>query len=113
MKMKVKDLAVKGYIFFCPGCESRHNIGEGWTFNGDYERPTFTPSVLVRSGHYTEGHQVDTCWCTYNAAHPDDPAPFACFVCHSYVTDGKIQFLSDCTHALAGQTVDLPDIDED
>lgn len=24
-------------------------------------------------------------------------------------TDGRIQFLNDCTHALAGQTVDLPD----
>jgi hypothetical protein len=30
-------------------------------------------------------------------------------VCHSFVTDGRIQFLSDCTHELAGQTVDLPD----
>jgi hypothetical protein len=26
-----------------------------------------------------------------------------------FVTDGRIQFLGDCTHALAGQTVDLPD----
>ena len=30
-------------------------------------------------------------------------------VCHSFVTDGRIQFLADCTHALAGQTVDLPE----
>jgi hypothetical protein len=30
-------------------------------------------------------------------------------VCHSFVTDGKIQFLGDCTHALAGQTVELPE----
>jgi hypothetical protein len=30
--------------------------------------------------------------------------------CHSFVTDGRIQFLSDSTHALAGQTVDLPEI---
>jgi len=29
--------------------------------------------------------------------------------CHSYVTDGRIQFLNDCTHDLAGQTVDLPE----
>ena len=29
--------------------------------------------------------------------------------CHTFVTDGRIQFLGDCTHALAGQTVDLPD----
>jgi hypothetical protein len=25
---------------------------------------------------------------------------------------GRIQFLGDCTHALAGQTVDLPEIQE-
>ena len=30
---------------------------------------------------------------------------------HSYVTDGRIQYLSDCTHPLAGQTVDLPDVE--
>lgn len=29
-------------------------------------------------------------------------------VCHSFIRDGQIQFLSDCTHALAGQTVPLP-----
>lgn len=32
-------------------------------------------------------------------------------VCHSFIRDGRIEFLSDCTHALAGQTVDLPDIE--
>ena len=30
--------------------------------------------------------------------------------CHSFVTDGRIQFLADCTHPLAGQTVDLPEV---
>jgi len=30
-------------------------------------------------------------------------------VCYSFVTAGRIQFLSDCTHILAGKTVDLPD----
>ncbi len=29
-------------------------------------------------------------------------------VCHTFVTDGRIQFLGDCTHVMAGQTVDLP-----
>jgi hypothetical protein len=32
-------------------------------------------------------------------------------VCHSFVTDGRIQFLTDSNHALAGQTVDLPDVE--
>lgn len=33
-------------------------------------------------------------------------------LCHSFVTDGKIQFLNDCFHSLKGQTVDLPDWEE-
>ena len=30
----------------------------------------------------------------------------------NFVTDGKIQFLSDCHHRLAGQTVDLHGVEE-
>jgi hypothetical protein len=30
------------------------------------------------------------------------------FVCHSFVRNGKIEYLSDCTHNLAGKTVDIP-----
>jgi len=77
---------------YCPGCEVAHAIpvekpnpanGAVWRFNGDMERPTFSPSL----------HLVG--------------------FCHSFVTDGRIQFLNDCSHALAGQTVDLPDMPED
>jgi len=74
--------------FFCPGCKSHHQVyvgPAGWGFNGNFDRPTFTPSVLVNPGRE-------------NAAHP---------TCHSFVTDGQIQFLGDCTHELAGQTVAL------
>ena len=87
-----------GLLFRCPGCECAHLIpvGEGsgprWGYNGNPDAPTFTPSVLV----------------TYNGSDAGvDGAPHA--VCHSFVTDGRIHFLPDCTHALAGQTVDLPD----
>jgi hypothetical protein len=107
--------------FMCPGCKSTHEItvrsdGSGWGFNRDVNSPTFTPSVLVRSGHYAPHAKQDgTCWCTYNAeqiAKGEKPAPFSCGVCHSFVRDGKIEFLSDCTHELAGQTVELPEVDE-
>ncbi|WP_244622606.1 DUF6527 family protein [Microvirga brassicacearum] len=82
-----------------------------WGFNGNYEKPTFTPSVLVTSGHYVAGHQAsEECWCTYEKRF-GKKAPFECSICHSFVTDGKIQFLDDCTHALAGQTVPLPPFD--
>lgn len=100
--------------FVCPGCNSEHEISiaeGGWTFNGDFEKPTFSPSVLLTSGHhFPTWKEGQPCWCTFNAEHPDDSAPFECVRCHSFVTDGRIQFLSDSTHALAGQTVDLPEI---
>lgn len=96
--------------FFCPGCKERHTVKiagtNAWGFNGSNAAPTFTPSVLVRNGHYLNPAK---CWCTYNAEHPEDPAPFHCKQCHSFVTDGRIQFLTDCSHELAGQTVELPD----
>lgn len=75
----------------CPGCNENHVLDERWTFVNapDLERPTFLPSLLVR-------------WQFGN-----DRAPK---VCHSFITNGQIQFLGDCTHALAGQTVDLPEL---
>lgn len=119
---KVKKETIGGnetgrVVFHCPACNDTHalNIVEGqhpgWSFNGDYERPTFRPSVLYQSGHYFTGQKDESgCWCKYNREHPDNPAPFTCTRCHSFVTDGRIQYLTDCTHALAGQTIDLPDI---
>jgi len=76
-------------MFHCPGCGNSHAFEiecpeRGWTWNGSMDRPTFTPSLLCN---------------------PDLPE----HRCHSFVTDGKIQFLSDCHHDLKGQTVDIPD----
>lgn len=63
-----------------------------WSWNGDQDRPSFQPSILV----------------TYPGADAGaNGAPPA--VCHSFVTDGRIQFLGDCTHSMAGLTVDLPE----
>ncbi len=78
--------------FHCPGCGYAHPFetdapnNAGWQWNGSMDKPTFTPSLLV--------------WAT----RPE-------MRCHSFVTDGRIQFLSDCHHELRGQTVDLPDWD--
>lgn len=99
--------------FWCPGCSCQHTISvEGqspWGFNGDGDAPTFTPSVLVTTGHYLSTHKPgDPCWCQYEERF-GRKSPFSCLRCHSFVTAGRIQFLGDCTHALAGQTLDLPD----
>jgi len=85
----------------------------GWIFNGDFEKPTLIPSVLVRTGHYCNVPPVPgDCACDFQERYPEEePWDWPCSICHSLVTDGRIQFLSDCTHALAGQTVDLPEIE--
>lgn len=126
--MKLSPIAYEGevyaYHFICPGCKDTHTIpfkphpnpeyrgSAVWGFNNDVNSPTFTPSLLVRSGHYAYHSSGDhsSCWCTYNKEHADDPAPFTCYICHSFIRDGNIQFLSDCTHHLAGKTVPLDEI---
>jgi len=74
-------------VFHCPGCGDDHPFrikGQGpvWEWNGSMERPTFSPSLLV--------------W----GSRPEQR-------CHSFVRDGRIQFLDDCWHPLKGQTFDL------
>ena len=103
-------------IWWCPGCNEAHQIATGggpgprWGWNGNAERPTFTPSVLVRSGHYADGCDPAACYvCKERREHPaEDHRGFTCGVCHSFVVDGAMQFLGDCTHPMAGQTVPIP-----
>ncbi|WP_218150927.1 DUF6527 family protein [Caulobacter sp. UNC279MFTsu5.1] len=58
-------------FFYCPGCNQTHQvrIGQGdgprWGYNGNRDKPTFTPSLLIRSGHYVGGGQPGNCWCDY------------------------------------------------
>ena len=118
----LRNVTEGGLSFWCPGCEQFHTIyhGEGpgprWGWNGNVEKPTFTPSVLVRTVR-GEG-LTDADWEEYDriATGPGGTEavlnhPKFRWVCHSFITDGRIQFLGDCTHSLAGQTVDLPSWD--
>lgn len=109
--MKVIKSSDGMIMFYCPGCECLHGVNERWQFNGDFEKPTISPSILTRNGHF-EPNFTGSCWCTFNKEHRDDPAPFECKLCHIFVTDGKIQYLNDCSHSLAGQTIDLLDEDK-
>lgn len=78
------------YRHWCPGCQSNHLIPVGeenkvrWEFNGSMEKPTFSPSVR---------HSWNDGKC-----------------CHYYIRDGQIQFCSDSSHSLSGQTVPLPEL---
>ncbi|MGT2507930.1 DUF6527 family protein [Cupriavidus basilensis] len=112
----LQDSPGNGFSFWCPGCDGPHRIQHGagagprWGWNGDVERATFTPSVLVRYPHWepsAEDPAVRTA-----IALGEVTQQLVERVCHSFVTDGRIQFLGDCTHALAGQTVPMVEFPE-
>lgn len=81
----------KGFMFYCPGCEIYHSVqvekgpeyagAPIWSWNGDLEKPTFEPSLLVKIG--------------------DDRQ------CHLFVRDGNIEYLVDSHHELRGQIIAL------
>lgn len=72
--------------FRCPGCNTVHRIDSTWAWNGDSEKPTVSPSILILGGLDGTKH-----------------------ICHSIIHSGRIHFLDDCEHMLAGQVVDLPE----
>jgi len=51
-----------------------------WSWNGDVDKPTLKPSILTRANGV---------------------------VCHSFVNDGFVKFLGDCTHDLVNKEVEL------
>lgn len=86
--------------WYCPGCDRYHGVPippspNAWGFDGNWDAPTLTPSVLVNKD--ATGKQE-----------PDRMEGWVQHRCHVFVRAGRIQFLRDCTHHLAGQTVDLP-----
>lgn len=74
-------------VYYCPGCCQRHLIplkprqDQRWTWDGNVDKPSVTPSLVHRIG-------LDK-------------------VCHAYLTNGQLQFQSDSHHHLRGQTVDM------
>ncbi len=94
-------------MFVCPGCatgfgtglhmlpvnvQAGYDIGHpSWSFDGNLEYPTVSPSILTHRVVNKVGKQV----------HPR---------CHSFLKAGVFQFLEDSTHPLVGQFVPIPDL---
>ena len=104
-------------FFECPGCKMLHGVNveaEGrprWGWNGSVDKPTFTPSILVQ---WEQGEPPCTDLDMAEKIHRGEVVQTKVVkVCHSVVTDGRIQFLGDSTHHLAGKTVDLPLLEDD
>jgi hypothetical protein len=81
-------------LFYCPGCREHHGFRvkgpESWEWDGSMTKPTFSPSLRVL----------------------DSVDGKAQTKCHLFVRAGKIQFLKDSLHELAGKTVDMTPVDE-
>ena len=85
----------------CPACGFEHSFrvdldGHGkwesvWKFDGNYDSPTFNPSMGANLLRMEEHHPI----------------------CHSFLRDGVWQFLGDCTHAMANQNVPMIPPDPD
>ena len=99
---KVREIKDYHYIlFWCPGCEEHHGIPihmdyyekntitqdtkPVWQYNENPDCPTVNPSLVIMGGGKIE--------------------------CHLFIENGKIRYLTDCTHKLAGQTVDMEEIE--
>lgn len=86
-----------GHVHWCPACQRIHTIPDGWQFDGDYDQPTFWPSISIK----------------YNGPDADQPEPNGAMWaahCHYNVAEGQIRFCPDSSHALAGQNVPMPDL---
>lgn len=82
-RLLVKDRDHNHYLFYCPGCKAAHAFDANrWTV--DVEKLTTSPSLL--------------------STYPDGR------VCHLFMREGKLEFLSDCYHELAGKTVPMEEL---
>lgn len=85
---KLRDSGDGGILHWCPGCDSLHiintktpnHLGAIWKWNGDFNKPTFNPSINIIGQ------------------------------CHYFIRNGMIEFCSDSKHPLSGKTVELPDL---
>ena len=85
---------------WCPACNELHPFaidkpfynGAIWSWNGNVEKPTFSPSMNITDGPYPENGRIERC--------------------HYFIKEGRIEYLNDCTHEFKGKTIDLPTIPE-
>lgn len=79
------------YLYYCEGCKTSHAFGlksEGGNhdFNMDLNNPTVSPSLVANFSPGT--------------------------MCHSFIRNGKIEYLNDCWHDLKGRTIELSNVED-
>lgn len=81
----------------CPGCGHYHVLpvndrpdgrsGPRWTWDGNTEKPTISPSIRSYTSDPDGSNERTTC--------------------HHFVSEGQIQFCGDSPHTLSGKTVPM------
>ena len=123
MKKKVNGYGGESYRFWCGGCSTHHSYrtkacdpallpadmeekwkryhlgGPVWQFDGNEESPTFSPSLLVSHSRYLKDAEGEF------IPRGDGGLEVEKVRCHLYLRKGMVQYLGDCSHSLAGQTV--------
>ena len=102
------DLRYQCLMFVCPGCIAMFGDPDtglhmltvnteiskpSWSFDGNLDWPTVSPSIL-----------------TWKGPPPVEGEPDTRGRCHSMLEKGEFRYLGDSTHSLAGQTVPMPDL---
>ena len=88
------------YYHQCPACDETHQYvvgapGQHWGFNNDFQKPSFTPSMLIA---------------TNAPRSPEEKLHRVTYTqCHYFVRNGMIEYCADSPHALAGKSVPLPE----
>lgn len=103
-----------GYSHWCPACKETHPFavdvplrnGARWSFNGNFETPSFHPSMNISVGPFPDG-RIERCHYFLKAGAELNGVMPEVDASRSY-----IQFLGDCTHELKGQVVPLPELPE-
>mgnify|MGYP001581069974 CR=1 FL=1 len=95
-----------GYTHWCPACLEMHPLPDTWIFNGNVNRPTFTPS-FKHSGIETEKDSNGVWTGEWKRDTVGNPIPF---ICHYILTDGILNFCGDCTHLMAGKAIPIPEL---
>jgi hypothetical protein len=88
--MKVQYFEGGMYEHMCPACGHLHYIpveypfsnGRQCTFNGSFEKPTFNPDISIVGR------------------------------CHYFIKQGFIEYATHSKHHLAGQRVELPELED-
>lgn len=100
MKLKPDPRTAGAYMFYCPACHIYHSLhidipaenGAQWRWNYNMDKPTVRPSYRYETGAY-----ADPRWSGADGVR-----------CCGLITDGRIQYSGESSHALSGYTVELP-----